>query len=328
MASYITLRKSGKSYVYYHGEERVTDTAEIERINKLAIPPAWSDVRIAKSKSAKVQAKGYDSAGRLQSIYHPTFRLKQEKKKFDRILRFAEKLPNLRRQLDKDLARKRLSKEKVLACVVKLIDEAYFRVGNERYAKEHQHYGITTLRSKHADITTNTVTFDFVGKSGKEHVKKIKDPQLARIIRQLDELPGYEIFRYQDKDGSMHDLHASDVNAYIKENMGEEFTAKDFRTWGGTLLATSAIIKDELEPDASQTARKRAVAGIVKNVAKKLGNTPAIAKASYIDPRVIVAYEDNVKLPKLREAMTSMKPKKYMSIDEQCVLRLLQGDKP
>lgn len=325
MASFITRQKSGNKYRYFDGDSQITDETEIERINKLAIPPAWREVKIARSQSTKIQAKGYDSAGRLQSIYHPTFRLRQEKLKFDRILRFAEQLPKLRRQLDKDLARKRLGKEKVLACIVKLIDEAYFRVGNEQYAKENGHYGITTLRSKHADITTTTVTFDFVGKSGKEHVKKIKDPQLARIIKQLDELPGYEIFRYQDADGMMHDLHATDVNAYIKEHMGEEFTAKDFRTWGGTLLATSAIIKDQLEPNASQTARKKAVTRIVKSVAKKLGNTPAIAKASYIDPRVIVAYEEEVELPKLRKAMTSMRPKKYMSIDEQCVLRLLKA---
>ena len=324
MASIITRQKSGKKYYYYDGESRITDEAEIERINKLAIPPAWRDVQIARSKSAKIQAKGYDSAGRRQSIYHPTFRLRQEKLKFDRILRFAEQLPKLRRQLDKDLARKRLSKEKVLACIIKLIDDAYFRVGNEQYAKENGHYGITTLRSKHANITTTTVTFDFVGKSGKEHVKTIKDPQLARIIKQLDELPGYEIFRYQDSEGNMHDLHAADVNAYIKMHMGEEFTAKDFRTWGGTLLATTAIIKNQLDPDASQTARKKAVTRIVKSVAKKLGNTPAIAKASYIDPRVIVAYEENVELSKLRSAMTSMRPKKYMTVDEQCVLRLLK----
>lgn len=320
----ITRRKAGKNYHYFLGETRITDEVEIERINKLAIPPAWRDVQIARSKSAKIQAKGYDAAGRQQSIYHPTFRLRQEKQKFDRILRFAQQLPKLRRQLEKDLARKRLGKEKVLACIVKLIDEAYFRVGNERYAKEHGHYGVTTLRSKHADITTTTVTFDFVGKSGQEHVKRIEDRQIARIIKQLDELPGHEIFRYQDNDGTMHDLRAADVNAYIKEHMGDEFTAKDFRTWGGTLLATSAIVKDNLEPGASKTARKKAVTAIVKSVAKKLGNTPAIAKASYIDPRVIVAYEDEVELPKLRKAMKSMRPKKYMSVDEQCVLRLLQ----
>lgn len=324
MTSYITRKKSGKKFHYFHGDERIADSDVIERINKLAIPPAWKNVEIAKAKSTKVQARGYDSAGRLQSIYHPDFRLKQEKLKFTRILRFAEELPALRRQVEKDLARKKLSKEKVLACIVRLIDEAYFRVGNERYAAEHQTYGVTTLRSKHTTVKGTTVMFDFIGKSGKKHHKVIKDSKLARIIKQLDELPGHEIFRYQDEEGKMHDLHANDVNQYIKQHMGEEFTAKDFRTWGGTLLATSSVINDDLAHDASQTARKKAVNTIVKRVAKRLGNTPAIARSSYIDPRVFVAYEDTKSLTKLREAMIDMKPKKYLSVDEQCVLKLLQ----
>lgn len=324
MTAYITRRKVGKKYHYFDGDERIKNDSEIERINSLAIPPAWRNVTISKAKTAKIQARGLDNAGRQQAIYHPTFRLKQEKNKFDRIFRFADKLPALRRQVDKDLRRKRLGKEKVLACIVKLIDEAYFRVGNERYAREHQTYGVTTLRSKHADIHTNTVTFDFTGKSGQKHHKTISDPQLARIIKQLDELPGYEIFRYQDSDGSMHDLHAADVNEYIKTHMGDEFTAKDFRTWGGTLLATSAILKEELDPQANKTAQKKVVTAIVKRVAKRLGNTPAIARSSYIDPRIFVAYEDGVSLPKLRSAITKMRPKKYLNIDEQCVLSLLK----
>lgn len=324
MGNYITRRKAGRGYQYFRDTERITDTEEIERIRTLAIPPAWSDVQISASKSAKVQARGYDSSGRLQSIYHSEFRLQQDALKFDRILRFAQKLPKLRKQIEKDLVRKRLVKQKVLACIVKLIDDAYFRVGNDRYAQEHQTYGVTTLRSKHATIKGSVVVFDFVGKSGKKHHKKISDPKLANIIKQLDELPGYEIFRYQDDTGAMHDLHASDVNLYIKEHMGEEFTAKDFRTWGGTLLATSAIIRDELSADASQATRKKQLTAIVKRVAKKLGNTPAIARGSYIDPRVIEAYEDGVSVPKLQKTMATMRPRKYLSVDEQCVLKLLQ----
>lgn len=324
MSSYLTRRKIGKIYHYFKNDQRITDPSDIERINKLAIPPAWQKVEISASKSSKIQARGYDSAGRLQSIYHPTFRIKQDKLKYDRILRFADRLPALRRQINKDLSRKRLSKEKVLACIIKLIDEAYFRVGSDRYAKEHQTYGVTTLRSKHAEIKTTTVTFDFIGKSGQEHIKKIDDPQLVRIIKQLDELPGYEIFRYQDKNGRMHDLHAADVNTYIKTYMGEEFTAKDFRTWGGTLLATTAILEQEDDSEATETAQKKVISQIVKRVAKRLGNTPAIARSSYIDPRVIVAYSDGVTLPKLRKTMADMRPKKYMSVDEQLVLHLLQ----
>lgn len=324
MTTYVTRKRTGKKFDYFYNGEKITNPNEITRINALAIPPAWKEVEIARSKSAKIQAKGYDAAGRLQSIYHPTFRLKQEKLKFDRIMRFAQQLPALRRQVDKDLARKRLGKEKVLACIVKLIDMAYFRVGSEQYARDHHTYGVTTLRSKHVDVSNTTIVFDFVGKSGKEHVKKISDPQLARIIKQLDELPGYEIFRYQDNTGAVHDLHSADVNAYIKQYMGEEFTAKDFRTWGGTLLATSEIMKEELDSDSTQTARKKFVTNIVKRVAKRLGNTPAVARSSYIDPRVFIALEDGVSLPKVRRAMMRMHPKKYLSVDEQCVLRLLR----
>ena len=323
MPTFLTRKKSGQTFHYFRGDERITAQSEIDRINALVIPPAWEKVQIAASKSAKVQARGYDSAGRLQFIYHPTFRIKQEKLKFDRILRFAIKLPTLRRQVAKDLAHRRLDKAKVLACVVRLIDEAYFRVGNDRYAKANHSYGITTLRSKHATITSTQVTFDFLGKSGKEHVKTIKDGTIARILKQLDELPGYELFRYKDEKGTMHDIHPADVNAYIKTYMGEEFTAKDFRTWGGTLLATSALLQDDLESSASATARKKAVTAVVKRVAKRLGNTPAIARSSYIDPRVIVAYEDGKSLAKVKKAMVNMRPKKYLSVDEQAVLRLL-----
>jgi len=322
----ITRLRKGKKYNYYLGDKQITDNKVIDRINKLAIPPAWRKVAIAQSATAKIQARGYDSAGRLQSIYHPTFRLKQDKIKFERTLQFAQALPKLRRQVEKDLKRRKLDKDKVSACVIKLIDQEFFRVGNERYAQENQSYGITTLRSKHADITTTTVTFDFVGKSGKEHVKTIRDKQLTRIIKQLDEMPGYEIFRYQDEAGKLHNIDSQAINDYIKRYMGDDFTAKDFRTWGGTLLATSALIQEEYEPDLSQSARAKLVSGVVKQVAKKLGNTPAIARSSYIDPQVFAAYEDGVTLPKLKKAMIKMRPKKYLSRDEQCVLHLLAGE--
>lgn len=319
----ITRKKVGKSFSYYNNDNKITDAAVIERINKLAIPPAWSKVEIANSSRSKIQAKGYDSAGRLQSIYSPSFRIKQDAQKFERILRFADALPTLRKQVDKDLARHKLSKEKVLACIVRLIDDEFFRVGNEQYAKDHNSYGITTLRSKHATITNTTVTFDFVGKSGQPHVKKINDPKIARIIKQLDEMPGYEIFRYIDESSEVHDLHSKDVNEYIKRYAGDDFTAKDFRTWGGTLLATSALLAAELEENESKTARQKRITGVVKQVAKRLGNTPTIAKSSYIDPRVFTSLEDADTFSKLQEAMVEMRPKKYMTVEEQCVLKLL-----
>ncbi|MEJ0072654.1 MAG: DNA topoisomerase IB [Candidatus Saccharibacteria bacterium] len=305
------------------GEGVVHDGALITRIEALAIPPAWTDVQIARSPRAKILALGYDSAGRQQAIYNPTFRARQEKLKFDRILRFAVALPKLRRQIARDLKRRRLGKEKVLACVVKLIDEAYFRVGNERYAEENDHYGITTMRSKHVDVHGDTVVFDFVGKSGKEHVKEVTDPQLATIIKHLDELPGYEIFRYQDEKGHMHDIDAADVNEYIKTYMGEEFSAKDFRTWGGTLLATTELLASE--DVHSKTLRQKQVVEVVKRVAERLGNTPAVARSSYIDPRVIDAYGHPHQIAKVKRTMARMKPKRYLSRDEQVVLRILNA---
>ncbi len=308
-------------YVGKNGQVR--DKKTLAYIASLAIPPAWEAVTISSSPNAKVLVVGQDAAGRQQAIYNPKFRARQEKLKFDRILRFADALPKLRRQVASDLARKRLVKEKVLACIIRLIDEAYFRVGNERYAKENQSYGITTMRSKHTDVRGNTVTFDFVGKSGKQHIKTITDRQIARIVKQLDELPGYEIFRYLDADGKLHDIDSSDVNEYIKTYMGEEFSAKDFRTWGGTLLATSELLA--LERFHHRADRQKQVVEVIKNVAFRLGNTPAVARSSYIDPRVLDAYTDSTKLEKVKVAMERMKPKKYLSRDEQAVLRLLEA---
>jgi DNA topoisomerase I len=317
----ISRRRVGKKFVYFNYAHEITDKATLERIKSLAIPPAWKEVRIAASPNAKILARGLDANGRKQAIYNPKFRAKQDQQKFDRILRFAQALPGLRQQIANDLARRDLDKQKVLACVVKLIDEAYFRVGNEQYARDNQSYGITTLRSKHADVTNTTVTFDFIGKSGKRHIKQISNAQIARIIKKLDELPGYEIFRYQDEDGDMHDLHSNDVNEYIKEHMGEEFTAKDFRTWGGTLLATTELLASVRT--ANKAERDKVVIETVKNVAERLGNTPAVTRGSYIDPRVISAFDKPSKIDEVRQAMKKMKPKKYLSRDEQCVMHLL-----
>jgi DNA topoisomerase-1 len=317
----ITRKKNGRSFAYYAANNKVTDRKLLKWIDSLPIPPAWKDVRISDSTKSKVLAVGYDDAGRRQYIYNPTFRAKQEQLKFNRMLRFAQALPKLRRQVERDLRHKRLGEAKILACIVRLIDEAYFRVGNERYAEENQSYGITTIRSKHLDIEGDTVVFDFVGKSGKEHVKKISDRQIARIIKQLDNLPGYEVFRYEDHHGKLHDVTSKDVNGYIKRYMGEEFSAKDFRTWGGTLIATTELLAAEYSK--TKREQQKMVTSIVKNVAKKLGNTPAIARSSYIDPRVLAVYTNEPQLKKVKDTMNSMKPKKYMTRDEQCLLHIL-----
>jgi len=317
----ISRRRVGKKFVYFSYASEITDPASIERIKSLSIPPAWKEVRIAASPNAKILARGLDANGRKQAIYHPKFRARQAQQKFDRIMRFGEALPGLRTRVDADLARPKLDKEKVLATIVKLIDEAYFRVGNEQYARDNQSFGITTLRSKHTDVTRASVTFDFVGKSGKRHVKEISNVQIAKIIKKLDELPGHEIFRYRGDDGKMYDLHSSDVNAYIKEHMGEEFTAKDFRTWGGTLLATENLLAEDRPRNMGQ--REKIVVQTVKNVAEKLGNTPPVTRSSYIDPRVIDTFLNSTRFNEAKAALGTMRPKKHFSLDEQCVLRLL-----
>lgn len=322
-AGKITRYKKGKTFAYKNRSGDITDTETIERINALVIPPAWQEVTIASSPKSRVQAKGRDQAGRIQAIYNPNFRKKQDKKKFDRTLRFATKLPKLRRQLQKDLNRRRLGKEKVLATIVTLIDQAYFRVGNEKYARENNSYGITTLRSKHTTVKGNTVVFDFVGKSGKAHVKEIKDKQIASIVKRLDELPGHEIFRWQDKDNKMHDIHSTDVNAYIKKYMGEEFTAKDFRTWGGTLVATTQLIAAERSNNEKE--RAKIVTQVVKDTAERLGNTPAVARSSYIDPRVIDAFNKTSGIKTMKESLEKIRPKKYLNADEMRLLHLLKG---
>ena len=316
----ITREQHGDDTIYRDAGRRITSAREIARIDALAIPPAWTDVEIARSSSAKVLARGIDDAGRRQAIYSPAYRRRQEKKKYARILRFAERLPRLRKQVEHDLRRRRISEDKVIACIVKLIDQEFFRIGNPEYARRYSHYGITTLRRKHTDVSSSKVTFDFVGKSGKRHVKTVRDPQIVRIIRQLNEMPGHEIFRFFDEDGIIRDVDSKRVNAYVKKHMGKEFSVKDFRTWGGTLLATSALLASEQDEDAEDAAIVR---DVVAHVAERLGNTPTVTKDSYIDPRVFTAFEDGVTIPEVRRAMGRMRPRKYLTVEEQCVLKVL-----
>lgn len=316
----ITRQKSGRGFAYYQNGRLITHKPTVTYLRSLAVPPAWQNVTIAANKTAKVLARGIDSSGRQQAIYHPRFRAAQDEAKFQRILQFGQHLPKIRRQVEKDLAKRRLGKDKVVACIVKLMDEAYFRVGNQQYAKQNNHYGITTLRSKHADITSTSVTFDFIGKSGQQHHKQISDRQLARIIKQLDDLPGYEIFKYLDQDGAVHNIDSNDVNAYIKQHMGEVYSAKDFRTWGGTLLAAAELAAADWSDQPRDL--KKSVTACIKSVAKRLGNTPAVTRSSYIDPRVLHAFEAN-ELKRMRDTIKKIKPRNYMKPEEQAVLQLL-----
>lgn len=321
MKKFITRTKHGKGFSYHINNVKVDELA-LSRIASLAIPPAWTGVQIALSDTSKVQATGYDLKGRKQYIYSQKHTAQQEAAKFDRITHFASKLPKLRKRIEKDLKRRRFDKVKVVAAAVSLMDEGYFRVGNHAYARANKTFGLTTLRSKHITIEKGMIVFDFIGKSGQVHHKVIRDGTLTRIVAKLDNMPGYEIFRYYDKDNKLQNLTSSDVNEYIKATMGEDYSAKDFRTWGGTMVAAVELAR-ELRPD-TKTARKKAMTACIKRVAKKLGNTPAIAKSSYIDPRVFTAYDSSDGIKEVYKTVAGMRPRKYVSKDEMFVMELLK----
>jgi DNA topoisomerase I len=277
----------------------VRDRRLRERFEALVIPPAWTDVWICASSRGHLQATGTDAAGRRQYIYHPAWNEQRQLEKYERILRFADGLPELRRVTAAHLRRKRLGREKALAAAVHLIDRTNIRVGSEQYAERYGTYGIATLRSKHVAIEGDRLVLDFVGKGGLDQHAEVRDARLARAIAEMDELPGYEVFSYVDDDGAVVDVRSGDVNEYIKEIMGEDFSAKDFRTWAGTVAAAVALA--ELGPVEGATARRRAVTRVCEVAAELLGNTPAVCRASYIDPRVIDHFLDGRTISSLRD---------------------------
>jgi len=281
-------KDSGFFYRYPGTGETVREERVLTRIENLKVPPAWEEARIARSPSAKVQAIGYDSEGRLQYLYHPKYRERKEREKFQRILRFSEALPKMRHTTSNHLRRRRLGREKVLAAMTRLMNAAYFRVGEERYAKMNRTYGIVTLRRKHLRIEGDTMIFEYTGKWGQQQRKVVTDARLREIVEECAALPGYEVFKYYDEEGEATDVKSRDLNAYVKEVMGEEFTPKDFRTWAGTLIAAVKLAELGATEDLDQAEKN--VLEAVDDVAQRLGNTRDIARASYISPRVIDHY--------------------------------------
>jgi DNA topoisomerase I len=281
-------KERGFFYRYPGTDETVREERVLTRIENLKVPPAWEDARIARSPSAKVQAIGYDSEGRLQYLYHPKYRERKEHEKFERILRFSKALPEMRRITSAHLRRRKLDREKVLATMTRLMNAAYFRVGDERYARKNRTYGIATLRRKHLRVEGDTMVFEYTGKWGQVQRKVVTDARLRKIVQECAALPGYEIFKYLDESGEVRDAKARDLNAYVKEVMGERFTPKDFRTWAGTLFAAVKLAELGATEDLEQAEKN--VLEAVDDVAQKLGNTRDIARASYISPRVIDHY--------------------------------------
>ena len=291
----IARRRRGKGFEYRDADgERVTDREVLDRINELVIPPAWEDVWICPYPGGHIQATGVDDRGRKQYLYHPRWRERQDQKKFDDMVVFARALPALRERVAADLAGDELDRDHVLACAVRLLDRGFFRIGSEDYAVTNETYGLATMRKRHAVVEGDTLLFDYPAKSGKRRVQAVIDPEITDTIQRLKQRRGGgdELLAFK-RGGRWADVRSLDINTYLKEATGLEISAKDFRTWGATVMA--AIALGVAGPAAgTKTGRKRAITRAVKEVAYYLGNTPAVARASYIDPRVFDRYRDGV----------------------------------
>jgi DNA topoisomerase-1 len=288
----IRRKRAGKGFAYYDSRGRVIrDRAELKRIRALAVPPAYSDVWISPDPRGHIQATGRDARGRKQYRYHALWRDLRDSTKYEHMLEFAAALPALRNRVEQDMALHGLPREKVLATIVDLLQKTLIRIGNADYTKANDSYGLTTLRNRHVAIQGQELRFEFKGKSGKLWRLAVKDRRIARIVRACQELPGQHLFQYIGEDGTRQMVSSSDVNAYLREVTGRDITAKDFRTWAGTVLA--AIALSEFERFDSQAAAKRNLRAAIERVAKRLGNTATICRKCYVHPEIVNAYLDN-----------------------------------
>ena len=280
-------RGKGFTYVGVNGET-VRDPKILGRIRSLAIPPAWTDVWICGSPNGHLQATGRDAKGRKQSRYHPRWREVRDETKYERMLSFGAALATIRERVDQDLGAPGLPCRKIMATIVRLMETTLIRVGNEEYARANHSYGLTTMHDRHAHVEGSTITFKFKGKSGKNHTIDVNDRRLAKIIRRCQDIPGYELFQYIDEEGVTHSVDSADVNEYLREISQQDFTAKDFRTWAGSVLAYSTLCL--LEPFDSATQAKKNVVGAIKSVAERLGNTPSVCRKCYVHPALLDCY--------------------------------------
>ncbi len=315
----IARRKSGRGFRYIDPDGKaIRDGATIQRIGSLAIPPAWTDVWICPDPRGHLQATGRDAAGRKQHRYHPGYRAFRDQTKYHRLVAFAEALPKLRRTTARQLRQRGLPRDKVLAAVIALLEKTLIRVGNDEYAKANGHFGLTTLRDRHVKVRGKTARFTFTGKSGVRREVELSDPRLARIIRRCRDLPGQELFQYLDGGGKRRDVTSADVNDHLRAITGEAFSAKDFRTWAGTVLAATHL--RAIGPADSESAAKKHVVETVDHVSKRLGNTRSVCRKCYIHPRVIEAYMKGVTIP----ANGSVKQRRGLSGEESAVVGLLK----
>jgi len=316
--------RTGSGFRYLRADGRpVRDKPTLARIKALAIPPAWNDVWVCPQANGHIQAVGHDAKGRRQYRYHADYRAARDEAKFDRMVAFGKTLPRIRKAVARDMARRGLSRRKVLAAVIRLLETSLIRVGNEEYASDNGSFGLTTLRDRHAQINGGVIRFRFRGKSGVAHDVSLSDRRLARIVKQSQDLPGQELFQYTDDDEKVRDIGSADVNEYLREIAGDDFTAKDFRTWAGTVLAALAL--EEFKSFDSQAEAKRNVMSAIRRVAEKLGNTPAVCRKGYIHPRVIDAYlQGTMRDAMRRRAASAMSHVSKLEPEEAAVLALLQ----
>jgi len=321
----IRRRRCGKGFRYIDPEGKtVRDKETLARIRSLVIPPAWTGVWICPNPKGHLQVTGRDARGRKQSRYHPRWREVRDETKYERMMIFGAALPSIRERVEHDLSLPGLPREKVLATIVRLMELTLIRVGNEEYARHNKSYGLTTMRDKHVEIDGATVTFKFQGKSGVKHTVDITDRRIARIVQRCEEIPGYELFQYVEKDGTHRSVDSADVNDYLREISNQEFTAKDFRTWAGTVLVCMTL--REFESFASETEAKRNIVQAIKRVAARLGNTPSVCRKCYVHPAVLDFYMNGtmlevVKWPARQEDADSAEALRQ---EEEALLRLLQ----
>lgn len=321
----ILRKRRGKGFYYVGADSKpVRDKATLERIRSLVIPPAWEHVWICPFENGHIQAIGRDARGRKQYRYHPHYREVRDEAKFDRMLDFGEALPKIRSRVNKDLSRHGLPQKKVIAAIVRLLDETCIRVGNEEYVKANKSFGLSTMRNRHVEVHGSKIHFHFQGKSHQEHDITLRDRRLARIVKQCQELPGQELFEYQLETGEPVNISSTDVNEYLGRIAREHFTAKDFRTWHGTGQMARELIA--LGPAGSETEEKRNIAQAVKETAKRLGNRPAACRKYYIHPAVFACYTEKTIFSMLKSAADdSPAPEGKLSHFEMAILRLVES---
>ena len=319
----ILRKRSGRGFRYFGPDGKaVRDPEVLARIKSLVIPPAWTNVWICTSPKGHLQVTGRDAKGRKQSKYHPRWREVRDETKYERMAIFGTVLPKVREQVEDDLATPGLSRRKVLATVVRLMETTFIRVGNEEYARENHSYGLTTMRNRHVQVNGSTITFRFQGKSKIRHTLDLHDRRLARIIQRCQDIPGYELFQYLDSEGEPQSIDSADVNEYLRDITHEHFTAKDFRTWAGTVLACMTL--REFEAFESETQAKKNVVQAIKTVAARLRNTPSVCRKCYVHPAVLESYmSGRMKIPRKRKNRYSNMAG-ALEQEEAALLRLLK----